>query len=27
VIASGDLARKRIGAPSALGRPFVREER
>jgi general nucleoside transport system permease protein len=27
VIASGDLARKRIGAPAALGRPFIREER
>jgi ABC-type uncharacterized transport system permease subunit len=27
VIASGDQARKRIGAPAALGRPFVREER
>jgi hypothetical protein len=27
VIASGDLTRKRIGAPAALGRPFIREER
>ena len=27
VIASGDFARKRIGAPAALGRPFMREER
>jgi simple sugar transport system permease protein len=27
VIASGDFARKRIGAPAALGRPFLREER
>ena len=27
VIASGDQARKRIGAPAALGRPFIREER
>jgi simple sugar transport system permease protein len=27
VIASGDQAKKRIGAPAALGRPFVREER
>ena len=27
VIASGDLARKRIGAPAALGRAFIREER
>ncbi|HRA47655.1 MAG TPA: ABC transporter permease [Thermomicrobiales bacterium] len=27
VIASGDLARKRIGAPAALGRPYIREER
>jgi ABC-type uncharacterized transport system permease subunit len=27
VFASGDLARKRIGAPAALGRPYVREER
>jgi simple sugar transport system permease protein len=27
VIASGDLARRRIGAPAALGRPFIREER
>ena len=27
VIASGDFARKRIGAPAALGRPFIREER
>ena len=27
VIASGDLASKRIGAPAALGRPFIREER
>ena len=27
VIASGDWARRRIGAPAALGRPFMREER
>ena len=27
VIASGESARRRIGAPAALGRPFVREER
>jgi len=27
VLASGDLARKRIGAPAALGKPFIREDR
>jgi simple sugar transport system permease protein len=27
VIASSELAKRRIGAPAALGRPFVREER
>lgn len=27
VLASGDFARRRIGAPAALGRPFIREER
>jgi ABC-type uncharacterized transport system permease subunit len=27
VIASGEQAKKRIGAPAALGRPFIREER
>lgn len=27
VIASGDFARRRIGAPAALGRPFIREDR
>jgi ABC-type uncharacterized transport system permease subunit len=27
VIASGDWAKRRIGAPAALGRPFLREER
>ncbi len=27
VIASGDLAKRRIGAPAALGKPFIREDR
>ena len=27
VIASGDLARRRIGAPAALAKPYIREER
>ena len=27
IIASGDFAKRRIGAPAALGRPYLREER
>jgi simple sugar transport system permease protein len=27
VLASGEAARRRIGAPAALGRPYLREER